>query len=751
MEKLSRGIIRFRWLIIVIVLALTVFLGYQIKFVKINSDVINSLPESDPYASLLKQIGEKFGGNKMGMVILETDNIYRTDVLEHVKQMTDTLQFLDGISTVTSLTNIIDIKSGEDGLEVGKLVDEYDLPDTQDELDKLRERVLEKEMYRGAIVSEDGTATVILFTLLEDANVVLVARAVKEKTVAMAIPETLYYAGSPMMVTSISDMIKADLYKLIPISLLVIAFILLLSFRSLKGVILPILTAVIAIIWTIGSMALGGFEMSIISNNIPILLLAVGTAYSIHVLNRINEVREQDGSRVLVIALTHVLVPVLLAALTTVIGFLSFIFGSYLTMIRDFGIFTALGTFFSVALSIFFVPAVLSGFAIPVEKRNRKNKNNRNSYMVEYLLLPLKNLLFRHPKYILTGWAVVIFVSIGGIFLIKRSVNIQDYFKKDNPARVADYLMEKKFGGSKPVFVLFEGDMQDPEVLQTMIRAENYMKKSPDIMTTQSVADLIVELSDGFGEGRQIPDDRDKIEQMWFMIDGNEIMSRFVNEDLTEGIIISKFISPENKAKKEFSKYMQKFIRENSTEKCRISLTGMPFIDVIMSNSLLRSQIGSLVIAILFVIVIVGLILRSFFRGIYASMPIIASTIFLFGIMGFTGIPLNIATVLVASVTVGIGIDYSIHVISNFHYWMKNGEEIQEALKDTILVSGKAIIINVVSVTVGFLVLLLSEMVPLQYFGLLIGISMVISGLAALTLLPVILIIMNKIRFLNKY
>jgi hypothetical protein len=259
-----------------------------------------------------------------------------------------------------------------------------------------------------------------------------------------------------------------------------------------------------------------------------------------------------------------------------------------------------------------------------------------------------------------------------------------------------------------------------------------------------------VELAEGFGEGRQIPDDREKIEQMWFMIDGNEVLSRFVNAELTEGIIISKFISPENKAKVEFERYMDEFIKANSTDKCQISITGMPFIDVIMTTSLLRSQIGSVVIAILFVIIIVGLILRSFIRGIYASIPIIASTIFLFGIMGFTGIPLNIATVLVASVTVGIGIDYSIHVISNFHYWMKNGEEIHQALMDTILVSGKAIVINMVSVTAGFLVLVFSEMVPLQYFGLLIGISMVISGLAAMTLLPVILIIMNKIRFLNK-
>jgi len=112
--------------------------------------------------------------------------------------------------------------------------------------------------------------------------------------------------------------------------------------------------------------------------------------------------------------------------------------------------------------------------------------------------------------------------------------------------------------------------------------------------------------------------------------------------------------------------------------------------------------------------------------------------------MGYTGIPLNIATVLVASIAMGIGIDYSIHVITHFNDSIKNGASIKQAMEDTIGISGKAIIINVVSVSAGFLVLLFSEMVPLQYFGLLIFLSMVGSGLSALTFLPVILIISHK-------
>jgi predicted RND superfamily exporter protein len=112
--------------------------------------------------------------------------------------------------------------------------------------------------------------------------------------------------------------------------------------------------------------------------------------------------------------------------------------------------------------------------------------------------------------------------------------------------------------------------------------------------------------------------------------------------------------------------------------------------------------------------------------------------------MGYTGIPLNIATVLVASIAVGIGIDYSIHVITHFNSHLKEGATLSKALDETIAVSGKAIIINVISVSAGFLVLIFSEMVPLQYFGLLISLSMAGSGLSALTFLPAILLLSNR-------
>ncbi len=133
--------------------------------------------------------------------------------------------------------------------------------------------------------------------------------------------------------------------------------------------------------------------------------------------------------------------------------------------------------------------------------------------------------------------------------------------------------------------------------------------------------------------------------------------------------------------------------------------------------------------------------MRSFPKGIYAAIPIVATIVILFGFMGLTGIALDIATVLVASIALGMGIDYSIHIITHFSKKFDEVKNIDEAIKDSIMISGKAIIINIISVAAGFLVLTFSHIVPIQNFGLLVALSMIGAGVGALTLLPVILIL----------
>ena len=741
-DTISKQILSFKWLIILTVIIGTAFFAVQTSKLTIDADVLSSLPDDDKHALLLKKIGQNFGGNRMGIVILETDNIYQTSVIEHIRAITDTVGKIEGISSVSSISNIINIKGGDDGIEIGRLVDEYELPKTKEDFDELRSDIASNEMYKGSIVSDDETSSLVVFTLEDNANVNKVARTVLDKTQALQLPEKLYYIGSPMLITYIAELMKNDLVMLLPIAFLLIAIILFMSFRSIKGVILPLLSAVIAIVWSLGMMSFMGYSMSMISNNIPIILLAIGSAYTIHVINRVNQIGKSKDTDVTRLALNYVMVPVILAAITTVIGFISFVFGAYLDMIVDFGIFTALGTFVACLMAIFFVPAILA--ILPKTIKKPQEQKEGNDFIEKRILVPLKNVLFKHPKSILLIWLLAIAVSLTGIMSIERSVDIQEYFKKGNPTREAERIMVEKFGGTKPVFVHFKGNMQDPEVLKTMMATSAYMEQSPDIYTSMSVAKLISEIHLAIMGAREVPEDMAMVEQLWFLLDGNEVMQRFVSEDLSEGIIISKFKSPDNKAKIAFAKYMDDFIQKNSREDCQIEITGMPFVDITMDRSLINSQLGSISIAIIFVIIIVGLMLRSLINGLYASIPIIAAIVILFGVMGLTGISLNIATVLVASVALGIGIDYSIHIISHFNETYRKTGLLEKSINNTLMISGNAIIINVISVSAGFLVLVFSEMVPLQYFGILIAISMVSSSLGAMTLLPAILIIIHK-------
>jgi hydrophobe/amphiphile efflux-3 (HAE3) family protein len=750
MNRFAENIVKLKWLIITVVILLTVFFGYQIKTLHINADIISSLPDDDPVAKLYKDIGNEFGGNDMGMLVLETKDIFDAKIFKDIKQITDSIKYTAGVSSVTSIINILDIKSSEDGIEIAKLVDENDLPTEKRDFDNLRKYIFSKEMYKGSIVSDDGTATAIMFTLLPDADNQAVAKEIKSKIENLKLSEKLYFGGLPMMMNDINDLIISDIVWLVPIVSIIIALILLVSFKSFRGVLLPLLTAGIAVVWTLGIMSILGYELTIISNIIPVVLLAVGSAYTIHVINSIDHIIIQDKQQAIIKAIEYVTIPVILAAATTAIGFISFVFGSYLLMIKDFGIFTAVGTFIALLLSIFFVPAIISASSKNNNKKLIKDEK-KQAILTHKILLPLSQVLFKHPKYIFTGWIILILLFIIGIFQIKTSVNMADYFKKDNPTRIAEDVMQNKFGGSLPIFVVFKGDIQSPEVLQMMIKTEHYMKEDPNVSVAQSVADLIEQMNDAMGEGKKIPAEKSKIEQLWFLLDGQEVMPQLVNNDLTKGIIQSKFASVDSKDIEAFTDKMNRFIEQNKNEHCQIELTGMPSVYVKLNNSLINSQFNSLLIAIIMVILIVGAILKSGFKGIYAAIPVIATIVILFGFMGIAGVPLDIATVLVASIALGIGIDYSIHVITGFNHYLKEYDDAEKAIESVILSSGKAVIINVISVSAGFLVLLFSQIVPLQNFGLLVAISMFGSGFGALTLLPVILVLANRKRKIINY
>lgn len=733
MKNFANSIIRYRKMVIVITLLLTIFFGYFIKDIKVNSDILSSLPKDDKTAMLFNRIGKQYGGNDVAMIAIETDNVFKKETLEQIRQITDSIKTIKEIGSVTSLTDVIDIKSSEEGIEIGKLIDENNLPESPQQFDSLKKYIFSKDMYKGTIISDDATATLVIAKIITGSDKEKITNLIKSKIQHLKLPENvkIYYGGLPFTINEAGKIIAHDLIYLGPIAFLVIALILLINFRSKRGVALPLLTVVIAVIWTMGILSLLHYDLTMITSIIPVILLAVGSAWPIHVINRVNKETDSDKKKALVNALLYVTLPVTLAALVAMIGFLTFVFGSYLTMIQQFGIFSAVGIFIALLLSLIFIPALIASLN---PKESAKN-NNRKSFLDNFLHTNIK-FIYKKPTYIIIPWALVIIISIIGATRIQHKVDMIDYFKKESDVQKTERLMQNKFTGSMPVYVAVKGNVQSPEVLNVMKQIQQHMEKNKYIKHTQSVADLIEEMNKAMGEGKKIPKEQAKIEQLWFLLDGQDIMTQLVNDSLNEGIIQANMSTADNKALTQFSEDLNQFIKQFKNN--QIEISGIPALYLRLDQSIVQTQRQSMILAILLVFALVAISFKSVKKGLYSIVPMTVSIIVLYGFMGWTGIPIDIATVLVASISIGVG-DYAIHIISGFNHYFKLEPDVNTSLRKSIQISGRAVIINVLSVAAGFIVLVFSNLVPLQRFGIIIGVAMISSGLAAITLLPIII------------
>ena len=751
LERYSGFIVQHRRSVIIVMIVITIVLGYFIRFMKINPDFTSYLPRHDPVVKLFDKIGIEYGGNLLALVALEADDIFDARAIRDINDLTTAFKTIDGVTYVMSITNVLDIKAGEDGIEIGRLIDQYNLPTTEQELSDLRQYAMSKDMYRGRLLSEDGKAALIICRLRQDADEIDIARQIKRIVAQSDIGTKAYFGGVPSMMHEVSNMIINDLMVLLPLVALLIIVILFVSFRSLPGVTLPIIAVGMSTIWTLGLMSMLNVAVSIVSDIIPVILFAVGSAYSIHVISRLAEAQgESIDPRVRfqqhVRSLSRVILPVTLAAFTTMVGFISFVFGSYLTTIREFGIFATCGVLFAYIISITFVPAVVS--MMDSTEPSRK----RSARMPRAIFRKFSQGLQKYAGIAIGVSVVFIVMAVLGIPRIQRKVDILDYFKPGTEIRLAENFIKEKFGGSMPIQIIVKGDITQPEVLVAMKDVQEFLESYEDIDHAHSVADLIEEMSFIIGEGHKIPESRDKVSNLWFLLEGEEIMAQLANTARSEAIIQATLSSSlQTDRVKVIVNSINEYLKSKSTDEYTVSQTGMPSIHYRLDESIKRSQIQSIIIAGVAIFIIILLLLRSFYGGFIGLIPIAFSLLGIFGFMGIMRIPLDIATVLVGSVSIGIGIDYSIHFLSRYETEYERLRNVRAAVEKTLQTTGRAIVINVTAVTVGFLALLLANLIPLQRFGILIAITMLASGYGALVIVPAIIVLTSaKFKRANK-
>ncbi len=743
MKRLARIVIRLRIPIIIITAALTGVFGFFAKDIRINPDIIGYLPEDDPVTRLNTHISETYGGSQLAVVALESENVFSRRTLETVDRLTERFRLIEGVRYVTSLTNIIDIRKVDDWLEVGKLVDPARFPLEEQELQNLRAYTLGKEMYRGRLVSADGRATVIVCKLQENADEPRVASEIRKAVTDSRPAAKVYFAGLPFQLSEISRLVIRDLIRLVPLAALLIVASLYVGLRSVRGMLLPLLSALIASVWVIGIMSLCGVSFSVISNIIPVVLIAVGSAYSIHVVSSFSEIpaRSRDRGRQSERALARVALPVALAAVTTIAGFTAFVFGSYLGMIKEFGVFSALGILFSLILALTFVPSVLSLLRAPARNRGsaRKGKTFRHDSRNTGTFFRIGRWLMRRHRAVFAAAAVLIGISVIGIPLIHREVDILSYFKKDTQIRISEQMMQQRFGGSTTLQILVRGNIKDPLILHKMKEMERLLRSRAELHNVYSVVELIEAMNDAMVDDRSIPETEAQVANLWFLLEGEESLYQLVNEATDEAVIQATLESMNSRHMSELIQVIHSRIETLEEPGVSFELGGSLLIYNALDRALRKSQIQSLLVAVALIFLCNLALLRSVAGSLMGLIPIVFTLFILFGTMGLSGIPLDVVTVLLGSISLGVGVDYSIHFLSRLREeYLRSGER-ESSLVNTLTTTGKAIAVNMVTVSFGFVSLVFGTFLPLRRFALLMLATMLGSGVGALLLLPSIM------------
>jgi hydrophobe/amphiphile efflux-3 (HAE3) family protein len=516
---------------------------------------------------------------------------------------------------------------------------------------------------------------------------------------------------------------------------------------------LPFAVVLLSILFSMGMMPLLGWQMSIITLLLPIMLIAIANDYGIHLMARYQEINipgngETMGkiSRRLFISLRA---PILMAGLTTLAGFLSL--GSHkMIPARQLGFMAAIGIVFAVILSLFFIPAVLSllGKSKPVMKEGGKS-----GHLLDRLLHYFSRIIIARPGRILFISFLLTIVSGIGIIWLKVDTNLENFFPKNHEVRTSAKLIDRVFGGSQNISILVEGDILDPEILRRIDHYENELKSHPAVGNVTSVTTVIREISKAMNDPGDkwydtIPGTRNAVAQyleLYSMSGDMSDLEKLVDFNYENAQILVRINNGSNASLKSV---LTKIKEMTAKDKNVTRIGGYGLVAAELGELVVRGQISSLALALLLIMIIVAIFFRSPEAGFIAAIPIGLSMIILFGWMGYLGVRLDVATALLSSIMRGVGVDYTIHFLWRYREEKQLGLKSTDALKRTMVTTGRGITFNALSVIIGFAALPFSVFPPLRFFGFLVMVSIFACLIGALVIIPSAVLIFRP-RFLE--
>ena len=761
---------------------------------KLQVDISNEgfMHEDDQSLIDYNAFREQFGRDELILVAIESSDVFDIDFLKRLKTLHNDLEEnVPYIDEINSLITARDTKAEADRLIVGDLFERW--PENEEELETIKKRAQKNPLYKNIFISEDSRMTTIIIktqtysssgsevdvmagfdegsetettgskgsepkkflTTAENSQMV---QAVTKITAKYNAPDfKIYITGSAAITHFQKKYMKGDMQKFVKFAFIIIVVFLFIMFRKLSGVILPLIIVILSFLSTFSIMAAFKAPIKLPTQILPSLLLAVSVGYSVHLLAIFYHHLRRTGNKEksIAYALSHSGLAIVMTAVTTAGGLFS-ISTSDVAPIADLGLFGGVGILLAMVYTIILIPALLA--LTPVTLSRPKGGDSGETAMDK--LLNLVTLIStKNPLLILTVSFLLIALSIFYIPKINFSHDVLRWFPEDNPIRIATEKVNKQMRGAVNISIIIdtgkENGLYNPNLLKKLDETAAYLEtlEADPIFVGKawSITTILKESHKALNEGRKefytIPDDEGIIAQelLLFENSGSDDVEDFTDSQFSKANFIIKIPYDDAVAYTRFFKIIKAHFTDNYPD-VQVTITGMGELmfktKVNAANSMLTSYAFALIVVTFLMILLIG----NLKIGIISMLPNLAPIVITLGIMGMFKIPMNLFTMLVGNIAIGLAVDDTIHFMHNFRRYFEKSGDAGLAVHETLHTAGRAMLVTSCVLSIGFSIFMFASMNNVSNFGLLTASAIMLALLADYFLSPALMMVINRTK-----
>tara|TARA_B100000212_G_scaffold160620_3_gene120736 strand:- start:1561 stop:3918 length:2358 start_codon:yes stop_codon:yes gene_type:complete len=756
-----------RTLIVSIVLTLFIFWG--IKTFRLDDDLVKTFPQDLPSKIIWDSIIDEFGQTEFVFVSFGKLNEKILDDKFAIKQnqlFTDAvLENISGVDKVISLSTYNKFDGDSDYLDIGLLQADNFL--TEFENDEVIDTILNDiKVYfdknpdqKQRLVSTNNDYLNIAIRPIDESNGYTdIVEDVKKLAEQYLSDYEIHFAGQPYLAGETPALIKKDVSTLMSIGIVIMFIILFLNFRSIYAVFSILLTIICSFLAMLGFMGwmryLTGsafFDFTMMNTSMPIILLTIANSDGVHIVSKFfKEFRRSKNQDIAITTTMDSLTqPIFLTSITTSAAFLTLLSSPLDYMIGySFGI--AFGVMWALFLSCTMLPSLIS-----LKKWSLKSNAISNESIIEKLTNKIGEFVHQQPKKVLFGSLLIVCISAIGIWLINVEVNVIKFYKKGNPIRESTIFIDDNFTGTMNLSIKMETNITNDEGIPNydnyvkLYNLQQFLESNDQISMTFSFADVLGQSYKAYtnSDSEFIPN-ADELEGTYTMLSiseksdieddlisllGENYDEDFYNIDKLLVTAMIKTISTEEIQKliSQTEDYIEiNFNKDNSN----LYISGLSVFIKDFVNIIVQSSMTSIFLSLVLILFITGLFFKSLKWGMLSIIPLASAVILNFGLMGIFGIDLNHMTALLSSVIIGVGVDFSIHYISDYRRNLINKYDRNKINLRTSKDVGYPILLDVFS-NMGFVALLFSILIPMNHMGGLMVFAMISTSFGTLTIL----------------